>query len=290
MDQSTPHRTEASTTPTETRVTRETGWAMPVVTLLGVAAAIVAAFVGSGALGGTPVADAAGGALSADATPVAPAGSAFSIWSVIYLGLIVYALWQLSPTARRSARQRALRPWALASVLLNAAWIWTVQLDQVGLSVVVILVLLAVLIRIMYLLGAPRTGGAVELVVTDGTFGLYLGWVSVATLANTFAWLAAEGVAPVTDIPLGVVGIVAAAGIGVATALLSRGRVAPALATSWGLAWVAVGRTEGDFESGALVWTAAAASAVVIAVALLTWLRVRRAAPTRQDASLSGRS
>ncbi|MBB1024382.1 tryptophan-rich sensory protein, partial [Dietzia sp. DQ12-76] len=86
---------------------------MPVVTLLGVAAAIVAAFVGSGALGGTPVADAAGGALSADATPVAPAGSAFSIWSVIYLGLIVYALWQLSPTARRSARQRALRPWAL---------------------------------------------------------------------------------------------------------------------------------------------------------------------------------
>ncbi len=263
---------------------------MPVVTLLGVAAAIVAAFVGSGALGGTPVADAAGGALSADATPVAPAGSAFSIWSVIYLGLIVYALWQLSPTARRSARQRALRPWALASVLLNAAWIWTVQLDQVGLSVVVILVLLAVLIRIMYLLGAPRTGGAVELVVTDGTFGLYLGWVSVATLANTFAWLAAEGVAPVTDIPLGVVGIVAAAGIGVATALLSRGRVAPALATSWGLAWVAVGRTEGDFESGALVWTAAAASAVVIAVALLTWLRVRRAAPTRQDASLSGRS
>ncbi|AVZ40747.1 tryptophan-rich sensory protein [Dietzia sp. JS16-p6b] len=293
MDQSTPHRTEASTThatPTETRVTRETGWAMPVVTLLGVAAAIVAAFVGSGALGGTPVADAAGGALSADATPVAPAGSAFNIWSVIYLGLIVYALWQLSPTARRSARQRALRPWALASVLLNAAWIWTVQLDQVGLSVVVILVLLAVLIRIMYLLGAPRTGGAVELVVTDGTFGLYLGWVSVATLANTFAWLAAEGVAPVTDIPLGVVGIVAAAGIGVATALLSRGRVAPALATSWGLAWVAVGRTEGDFESGALVWTAAAASAVVIAVALLTWLRVRRAAPTRQDASLSGRS
>ncbi|PAY22873.1 tryptophan-rich sensory protein [Dietzia natronolimnaea] len=293
MDQSTPHRTEASTThatPPETRVTRGTGWAMPVVTLLGVAAAIVAAFVGSGALGGTPVAEAAGGALSADATPVAPAGSAFSIWSVIYLGLIVYALWQLTPTARRSARQRALRPWALASVLLNAAWIWTVQLDQVGLSVVVIVVLLAVLIRIMYLLGAPRTGGAVELVVTDGTFGLYLGWVSVATLANTFAWLAAQGVDPVTGIPLGLVGVVAAAGIGVATALLSRGRVAPALATSWGLAWVAVGRTEGDFESVALVWTAVVASAVVLAVALLTWLRVRRAAPTRQDASLSGRS
>ncbi|MFN3338355.1 MAG: TspO/MBR family protein [Dietzia sp.] len=283
MSQTTPHETEAPPS-------RGTGWAMPVITLLGVAAAIVAAFVGSGALGGTPVAEAAGGALSADATPVAPAGSAFSIWSVIYLGLIAYAVWQLTATARRSARQRALRPWALASVLLNAAWIWTVQLDQIAVSVLVIAVLLAVLIRIMYILGAPRTDGAVELVVTDGTFGLYLGWVSVATLANTFAWFAAEGVDPVTEIPLGLVGIVAAAGIGVATALLSRGRVAPALATSWGLAWVAVGRTEGRFEAAELVWTAAIASAVVLSVAVLNWLRVRRTTRRRQDASLPGRS
>ncbi|MFN3600097.1 MAG: TspO/MBR family protein [Dietzia sp.] len=283
MSQTTPHETEA-------HPTRGTGWAMPVITLLGVAAAVVAAFVGSGALGGTPIAEAAGGALSADATPVAPAGSAFGIWSVIYLGLVAYALWQLTPTARRSARQRALRPWALASVLLNAAWIWTVQLDQIAMSVLVITVLLAVLIRIMYMLGAPRTGGVVELVVTDGTFGLYLGWVSVATLANTFAWLAAEGVDPVTGIPLGIVGIVAAAGIGVATALLSRGRVAPALATSWGLAWVAAGRTEGRFEAIELVWTAATASAVVLSVAVLNWLRLRRTTRPGQDASLPGRS
>lgn len=288
MSQPTPHQTEAS--PTGTHPTRGTGWAMPVITLLGVAAAIVAAFVGSGALGGTPVAEAAGGALSADATPVAPAGSAFSIWSVIYLGLIAYALWQLTPTARRSTRQRALRPWALASVLLNPAWIWTVQLDQIAVSVLVIAILLAVLIRIMYILGAPRTGGAVELVVTDGTFGLYLGWVSVATLANTFAWLAAEGVDPVTEIPLGLVGLVAAAGIGVATALLSRGRVAPALATAWGLAWVAVGRTEGRFEAAELVWTAAGASALVLSVAVLNWLRARQTTLPRQDASLPGTS
>ena len=253
-----------------------TGWAMPVITLLGTAVAIVVAFIGSGALGGTPVAEAAGGALSADATPVAPAGSAFSIWSVIYLGLIAYTIWQLTPTARRSARQHALRPWALASVLLNAAWIWTVQLDAVWASVLVIIALLAVLIRIMYLLGAPRNGGAIELVVTDGTFGLYLGWVSVATLANTFAWLAANDIELVTTVAFGVVGIVAAAAVGVATALLSRGRVAPALATTWGLAWVAVGRTEGEYESGTLVWTAVIAAAVVLLTAVGNWLRLRR--------------
>ena len=245
-----------------------TGWFLPIVTVLGVAAAIVAAFIGSGALGGTPINEAAGGALSADATPIAPAGTAFSIWSVIYLGLAAYAIWQLTPTARRSPRQKAVRPWALASAVLNALWIWTVQLGWLAVSVLVIVVLLAVIIRLMFLLSAPRTGGLVEKVVTDGTFGLYLGWVSVAFLANTYAWLADAGIDIFTRIQLGVVGIVVAAGIGIATALLSGGRIAPALATSWGLAWVSVGRTEGAFESPELVWTAVLAVIVVLFIAL----------------------
>jgi len=59
--------------------------------------ALIGAFVGSGAAGGTPIQDAAGGALAADATLIAPATPAFSVWSVIYLGLIVYAVWQLLP-------------------------------------------------------------------------------------------------------------------------------------------------------------------------------------------------
>ena len=245
-----------------------TGWFLPIVTVLGVAAAIVAAFIGSGALGGTPINEAAGGALSADATPIAPEGTAFSIWSVIYLGLAAYAIWQLTPTARRSPRQEAVRPWALASAVLNALWIWTVQLGLLAVSVLMIVVLLAVIIRLMFLLGAPRTGGIVEKVVTDGTFGLYLGWVSVAFLANTYAWLADAGIDIFTRIQFGVVGIVVAAGIGIATALLSGGRIAPALATSWGLAWVSVGRTEGAYESPELVWTAVLAVVVVLFVAV----------------------
>lgn len=248
---------------------RPTGWALPVVTVLGVAAAIVTAFIGSGAIGGTPINEAAGGALSADATPIAPAGSAFGIWSVIYLGLAAYALWQLTPVARRSPRQRAVRPRALASALLNAAWIWSVQLGWLAVSVLLIAALLAVLVRLLVLLGAPRTGGIVERVVTDGTFGLYLGWVSIAFLANFYAWLAAAGVDLFTRIELGVVGIVVAAGIAVATTYLSGGRVAPALATSWGLAWVAAGRTEGAYESPELVWAAVFAAIVVLAAAVV---------------------
>jgi hypothetical protein len=61
--------------------------------------AVIGAYVGSGAAGGTPIQDAAGGALSASSTAIAPDGPAFSIWSVVYAGLIGYAVLQLFRTA-----------------------------------------------------------------------------------------------------------------------------------------------------------------------------------------------
>src|ERR1700712_5282102 len=97
--------------------------------------AIVGAFIGSGAAGGTPIQDAAGGALAADATPIAPGGPAFAIWSVIYAGLIAYAVWQLLPAQRRDPRQRTLGYPIAASLILNAAWILSVQFGLLGLSV-----------------------------------------------------------------------------------------------------------------------------------------------------------
>lgn len=239
-------------------------WVLPVLTLLGTLLAISAAALGSGAFGGTPVNEAAGGALSADATPLAPAGPAFRIWSVIYLGLIGYALWQLSGPARRSPRQAALRPWALAAIVLNALWIWTVQLGSLTVSVAVIAVLLAVLIRIMFLLGAARTGGRVEWLLSDVTFGLYFGWVLAASFANTWAWLADAGLNAFRETPVAVVGLVVAAAVAISAAWFSGGRVPPALATGWGLAWIAVGRAEGQFASEPLVWVAGLAAILVL--------------------------
>lgn len=270
----TPTR-DGPTTHPETQSTPTAGGpvplAIPILTLIVTAFAIFTAFLGSGAIGGTPIAEAAGGALSADATPLAPASTAFSIWSVIYAGLAGYAIWQLFPAARRSPRQKHLRPWAIASVVLNAVWIWTVQFDQVWASILVITVLLAVLIRIMYILGEPRTGGWPDLILTEATFGLYFGWVLVATFANLFAFLSDAGLDIFQEIPMGVAGIVAAGLIAVIAAIIDGGRIAPALATSWGLAWIAVARTEGSFESRLLVITAVAASTVVLLTALIAW-------------------
>lgn len=251
-----------------------------ILTVLAVAVAIVLAFIGSGALGGTPINEAAGGTLSEDSTPLAPAGPAFSIWSVIYTGLVAYTVYQLLPAARRSARQARLRPWAALSAALNAAWIWVVQLGSVAASVGVMIVLLAVLIRIFLILRAERPASTVETVVTDGTFGLYLGWVCVATVANVTAWGVALGADPTFSGYEYAAALILAVtvAIGLGTAWAGRGRLAPALATTWGLAWIAVGRVTTDLVSPAVAWAAGAAAAILLLGTILFRLRAGRRA------------
>ena len=237
--------------------------------------AVVGAFVGSGAAGGTPIQEASGGALSATATPVAPDVPAFSIWSVIYLGLLAYAVWQLLPRQSAAERHRRLGYWVAASLVLNAAWILSVQFDQLWLSLPVIVALLAVLVRAFLLCLSLRPSGTADALITDGTLGLYLGWVSIATAANATAVLVASGF---TGFGLGadtwaVIVLAVAAAVGVLLAIRGRGRIAPALALSWGLVWVAVGRLAGELISVPAGVAAIAAVAVVLVATAVARLR-----------------
>lgn len=233
-------------------------------TLIITAIAIVGAFVGSGLLGGIPVQDAAGGWLSSTATPIAPAGTAFRIWSLIYLGLACYAVWQLGESSLRLDRVR----WLIAlSALLNALWIGAVQLGWLAASLVIIVVLLAVLLLIMSrLTDSPDSGW--ELTFVDITLGLYLGWITLATLANLSAWLWSLGYRgePLGESGYGIAMVVIALLIGMAT-VFAFSRLTPALASSWGLIWVCVARWA-EQRTLALV---ALAAAVVLVVGAICW-------------------
>ncbi|MFE7405096.1 tryptophan-rich sensory protein [Isoptericola sp. NPDC057559] len=240
---------------------------------------VVGSMIGVGVFGGTPVSEAAGGALAADATLVAPASPAFSIWTVIYLGLAGYTLFQWLPAHAADDRQRRLRLPVAATMLLNAAWILVVQAGALWWSVAVIAVLLAVLARTFLVLVRTPATGAAERVLVDGTLGLYLGWVCVATVANVAAALAAAGFAGGAVTPdwwaVGILAVVA--GIGVALAVRGEGRIAVAAALAWGLVWVAVARADGRPPSTPAMVAAVAAAVVVLGAAVV--LRARAAAP-----------
>ena len=240
--------------------------AMVALTVLG---AVVGALFGSGLLGGSPINKAAGGAFAADATVLAPAGPAFIIWSIIYVGLVLYGLWQLVPAQATKPLHRAVGYGVAASALLNAVWIACVQAWRIAESFVIIVLLLGVLlVTFVQVCRRPRRGTVAEIVLVDGTIGLYLGWVTIAAAANLAAWLADIGLGAWSEAP-GVPGILTLIGAGLIAVFTAwRGaRWAPALATSWGLLWIAVGRWSLDPAAPAIASTAVVLAAAIVAVA-----------------------
>ncbi len=229
---------------------------------------LIAAMVGVGVFGGTPIAEAQGGALAADATLLAPATPAFSIWSVIYAGLAANTIWQALPSQRASARQRSMGWWIALSMVLNGLWIVTVQVVTLWGTTVAIFVLLAALCITFQRAVATRMprGGILDSLLIDGVTGLHLGWVAVASVANVAAWLTAIGPTDWADHSrawgIGVLVVVAV--IGLAIAWASGWRVAPGLALGWGLAWIAVGRLA-DQPRSQEIGIAAIVAAVVVA-------------------------
>lgn len=257
------------------------------VVLVSAVVALVVSTAGSGALGGTPIDEAAGGALSATSSLVAPAGPAFAIWGAIYAGLLALAVWQLVAARPDDPRQRAVGWWLAASMLLNAAWVLVVQAGSVALSVLVIAALAAVLgvaLARLARLAPTRAGsspsGWVERLLVDGVTGFYLGWVLIAAVANVAAALVSAGVG---GLGLGegawaVVVLVAAAALGAGVCLAGR-RVAPALSLAWGLAWVSVGRADGPDTSAVVVVVAALAAVAVVVAGVVAGVRGARRTP-----------
>lgn len=232
---------------------------------------IIAAMVGTGLFGGTPVQDLQDGALDADGSYLAPATTAFSIWTVIYIGLFAYTVWQAFPRQRERSRQRALG-WLIAgTMVLNGLWLVTAQFLTLPLTVLAI-VLLLVLLAVTFRTAVVYPGrGVVDALLIDGVTGLHLGWVTLATVANTAAWLTTIVPASAEDSAAvwGIIVLAVVAVIGVAIAWASGWRIAPGLAMAWGLTWIGVGRVAFEPESAAIGVTAIVVAAIVLLVPLV---------------------
>ena len=119
-----------------------------------------------------------------------PAGYVFAIWGIIYIGWIVFAIFQFRRDQKESPRLRRLGYLFAGSNLFNAVWLFTWHYNFFGLSVLVMLSLLALLIASYLRLNVNRSSAkGAEWWSVDLPISIYLGWITVATVANITSWL-----------------------------------------------------------------------------------------------------
>lgn len=119
-----------------------------------------------------------------------PAGYVFAIWGVVYLGWIAFTIYQFLPAQKNNPRLQKLGYWFALSGVFNAFWLFCWHYNQFDLSVLVMLALLGTLIVSYLKLDVGRTAiSTAERWSVDIPFSVYLGWVSVATIANFTSWL-----------------------------------------------------------------------------------------------------
>jgi hypothetical protein len=114
-----------------------------------------------------------------------PAGYVFSIWGLIYFGLIAFAVYQGLPAQRENLRLRRIGYFFAVSCLANCAWIFLWHYELFTLTLVAMFTLLLSLIAIYLRLDIGRArASSVEKWCVDIPFSVYLGWITVATIAN----------------------------------------------------------------------------------------------------------
>ncbi|MCO5213500.1 MAG: tryptophan-rich sensory protein [Caldilinea sp.] len=203
-----------------------------------------------------------------------PAGYVFSIWGVIYLGLLAYMVFQALPSQRTNPRMRSIGWLYVASGVANSVWIFLWHYNQFAWSLVVMLVLLASLVGI-YLRLSPFTRGvgAAERWTTHIPFSIYLGWITVATVANTATvlldWNWSGG--PLSPALWAILMIAVATVLGLIFALRE---VNPAyvLVLVWAFAGIAVKQS----ATPAVAWTAIGAAVLLVVAVVAGLLRNRR--------------
>ena len=119
-----------------------------------------------------------------------PAGYVFAIWFFIYVGWIAFTIFQFRTDQKESPRLQRLGYLFAISGIVNAIWLFTWHYNVFGWSVLVMLTLLGLLIASYLRLDVNRVSvSRAERWSVDIPFSVYLGWITVATVANITDWL-----------------------------------------------------------------------------------------------------
>lgn len=125
-----------------------------------------------------------------------PAGITFSIWGLIYALLGIFTVYQLLVAFRAKGDGETfidrIGIWNIVLGVGNMVWIFLWHYQLVGASVLVMLVMLVSLILIYRKLQIGKNKSKKrEVFLVHINFSIYLGWISIATIANITAFLVA---------------------------------------------------------------------------------------------------
>lgn len=126
-----------------------------------------------------------------------PAGYAFAIWSLIYLGLGMFVIYQARSLYKQKASDKIVFQvgwWFVISCFANIFWIVTWVYEFTGLSVLIMALLLFSLIRIIVRTNMEMEDAPLhKIAFVWWPFSAYSGWITVAFIANTAAYLTKIG-------------------------------------------------------------------------------------------------
>ncbi|HVO77707.1 MAG TPA: tryptophan-rich sensory protein [Methanomassiliicoccales archaeon] len=209
-------------------------------------------------------------------TPITPAGYVFAIWGVIYVLLAAFVVYQALPRNKDRAFHERIGWLFVLSCALNIIWIVLWQSLQLGLSVLVILLYLLALVAIYVRLdiGKVKVGRGERLTV-HLPFSVYLGWLTIATVADVAVTLTAanwDGFGLGLDIWMEVMFLVILV-VAVAIAFLRRD-IAYELVIIWAFAGIAVnqGSNPGIFNL-IIIGAILVALATTVSVMWNRWFR-----------------
>jgi hypothetical protein len=210
-----------------------------------------------------------------------PAGYVFSIWGLIYLGLIAFAVFQALPSQRENPRLRKIGSIFVASSVANVLWLvfwhyfWNTALFP--LTLVDMLIILGTLIAIYLRLGTGRSEAPLgERLAVRLPFSIYLGWITVATIANVTYLLYHWGWQPgAVTAQIWAVVVLGAAVVIAALMSYFRGDVAYLAVFVWAFVGIALNPLP-RFDGATIVTTGAWIAAGLVAVLAVAGLVLRR--------------
>lgn len=210
-------------------------------------------------------------------TLITPAGWAFSIWGPLFLGCLVFAIWQALPAQRNNALLGRIG-WP-AAVALSAQGFWAIYTQFNNLTIISAIIILVSLIGLLMILRVLVTAPKLttkERWLVALVFSALAAWLTAASIVNISATLVYSGVLSDGPYPTITALIVAVGGIIASLAVVrSRGNPWYALVFCWALFAIYF---RGGQESDLIAW-ACAGSGVLVAMA--TFIGLSQAANRR---------